>query len=739
MNKNLPISSSDGNRERKSNRLIKETSPYLLQHSYNPVEWYPWGDEAFEAAKKENKPVFLSIGYSTCHWCHVMEKESFENEQVAELLNKDFICVKVDREERPDIDAIYMQVLQRITGFGGWPMTLALTPDKKPFFAGTYFPKDDLGNRMGMMKLIPTLAQAWKENYFEIIENSNQITDNLNTYSIENNEPYKGDILSEITELQKKAAFYFVKNYDKINGGFGIKPKFPSSHNLDFLYRYGKIQKDNDVCQISENTLLNIYYGGIQDHIGGGFHRYSTDEKWIVPHFEKMLYDNVLLLSSYSKLFIETGNNFYLTAADKIYDYLIMNLMNEQGLFYSAEDADSEGVEGKFYIWEYSEVKNSLLEHFSGLNYYSKEDLKEYLEDFLAYYSIKENGNFNEESSQVVKHTDRADNIFYLSSESVQYINQKYYLDQEENSDKAEVWEDFLEEATWALKEVREQRVKPFKDKKILTDWNALTISALSEYYLACKNTEVLSVINISYHSLLYHLEAGGELKHTHNEGKASINAFLDDYAYLIQASLDYYKVFFSTDALLNAIDLSKVVVSQFYDSNLGGFFQAGKNNEILIAKNKDLYDGAIPSGNSVMLKNLIRLFKLTGNQQYFEQFYSSLKFFAKELNSAPSIFCYLLNALFDLDNDSHLIIATDKEQFQEEMDGVIDISELAVKNMKNIPVIVVYSDETQEWEDILGSSVKYEMINGQTTYFLCNNFACAQPTTNFEEVLSQI
>ncbi|MEN3037834.1 MAG: thioredoxin domain-containing protein, partial [Candidatus Kryptonium sp.] len=510
---------------KKYNRLINEKSPYLLQHAENPVDWYPWCDEAFEKAKVEDKPIFLSIGYSTCHWCHVMEKESFEDEEVAKILNENFVSIKVDREERPDIDSVYMSVCQAMTGHGGWPLTIIMTPDKKPFFAGTYIPKHSRFGRIGLIDLLQRVSHLWKENKEKLLSLADEITTDLK-------QAFSQSIVNDtIDESVLSLAYDQLKSqFDPEYGGFGKAPKFPIPHNLMFLLRYWRKTGNPKALEMVEQTLNSMYLGGIYDHIGFGFHRYSTDRYWLLPHFEKMLYDQALLLIAYLETYQATQNQKYARICNEISSYVLRNLTNPNGGFFSAEDADSEGEEGKFYLWEFNELKEILnQEEFNFV---------------VGKFNIQIDGNYYDE----VRKSKTGKNIFYLT----EHLSN-------ENITK---WETIRQK----LFKYREQRIHPLKDDKILTDWNGLMICAFARAYSVLRNENYLNIAKNSADFILKNLLKDGKLLHRFRDGEAKINAYLDDYAFLIWGLIELYEASFETKYLRNAIVLTEKMIQLFWD-----------------------------------------------------------------------------------------------------------------------------------------------------------------------------
>lgn len=678
---------------RKPNRLINEKSPYLLQHAYNPVDWYPWCDEAFERAKIEDKPIFLSIGYSTCHWCHVMEKESFEDEEVAKILNENFIPIKVDREERPDIDTVYMTICQAMTGHGGWPLTIIMTPDKKPFFAGTYIPKHSRYGRIGLIELLQKVVEIWKENKDKVISLAEQITSEIKE-ALEKVE--KGNIIDEtIFTLAYKE---LEENFDPEYGGFGEAPKFPTPHNLMFLLRYWKRTGNAKAIDMIEQTLKGMWLGGIYDQIGFGFHRYSTDRKWLVPHFEKMLYDQALISLACIETYQATGKEKYAVLCSEVFSYVIDNLTNTDGGFFSAEDADSEGEEGKFYLWEYSELEKIL----------NQSELNFVIENF----NIRKDGNYIDE----LKRSRTGKNIFHLSSEL--------------EGEKRKIWEGIR----LKLLQHRNNRIRPLKDDKILTDWNGLTISSLAKGYLTFGVEDYIKIAEKSANFILKNmLTNDGKLLHRFRDGEAKINGHLDDYAFLAWGLIELYEATFKTKYLKKAIELTNKMIELFWDENNGGFFLS--ENEDVLFKQKEIYDGAIPSGNSVALLVLIKLSKITGRSDLNELTFKLVETFSGTVSKHPSAYTFFLSAFDFLIGPSFEIIIVGKSS-----DDISKIQKLL--NSKFIPnKILLYkpTDREDEINLIAPFLTHYKEIDGKTTIYICTNYECKQPVTSVEEMMRLI
>jgi uncharacterized protein YyaL (SSP411 family) len=686
------------------NRLAQEKSPYLLQHAENPVDWYPWSEEAFKKAAEEDKPVFLSIGYSTCHWCHVMEKESFMDEEAAQLLNDAFVCIKVDREERPDIDGIYMRVCQMLTGSGGWPLTIIMTPDKKPFFAGTYFPKESRFGRIGILELVPRIKEIWHTKRIEIIQSSNEIANAISSVSIDKNEEV-------FTEDTLHFAFReFQSKYDKQNGGFGSAPKFPSPHNIIFLLRYWKKTGKMEALNMVVNTLEQMRLGGIYDHAGFGFHRYSTDAQWLVPHFEKMLYDQALLSLAYIDAYQASGNNLFRKTAEEILEYVSRDMTSEDGAFYSAEDADSEGEEGKFYLWTEQEIDSIFTLQDSVL--------------VKKIFNIKSEGNWIDPMGG----SNNGTNILHLKDN---YTNLSRQLNINEESLMQKV--DTLRKK---LYEVRKQRIHPYKDDKILTDWNGLMISAFARAVSVFNNEKYL---NIAEKSLSFFLNTmmkpTGELLHRFRDDEAAISGFLDDYAFLVQALLDLFEASGKTYYLQQAVQLNSVMIDKFFDSQNGGFFFSPNDGEELISRQKEIYDGAIPSGNSVAIMNLLRLSKITGDNKFERMADSSMKPFVSQILNAPIYFSQFLSALsFAIGPSYEIVIVGDKsETIMEKMTNYINNTYVPHK------VLIIKDQNDNLLEQLAPYTADMKLINGKPAVYICKNFMCNLPITEFDDLKNYI
>ncbi len=685
------------------NRLVFEKSPYLLQHAANPVDWYPWGEEAFERARREDKPIFLSIGYSTCHWCHVMEKESFEDPEVAALLNESFVCIKVDREERPDIDQIYMAVCQAMTGSGGWPLTIVMTPDKKPFFAGTYFPKYSRAGRIGMMDLVPRLAEIWRTQRDKIEETTQQVVSFLQQTAAS----APGDDLGE--PILNQAFHQFSSRFDETNGGFGSAPKFPSPHNLTFLLRYWHRTGEDQALHMVERTLQKMRLGGVFDHVGFGFHRYSTDAYWLLPHFEKMLYDQAMLAMAYVEAYQATHNETYAQTAREIFTYVLRDMTSPDGGFYSAEDADSEGEEGLFYLWTPEELREVL----------GKKEA-----DFvIQLFNVEEGGNFVEEASG--QKTGR--NILHLEKPLAEYA--------EEMGTSPEQLARRWEKARQKLFEVREKRVHPLKDDKILTDWNGLMIAALAKGAAALDEPSYAEAAAKAARFVLERLrDPEGRLLKRYRQGEAGLPAHVDDYAFLVWGLLELYESTFEVAFLEHALELNDRMLREFWDEQNGGLFFAADTLDDLLVRNKEIYDGAIPSGNSVAALNLVRLGRLTERPELEEKAGAIVRAFAQQVERAPIGFTQLLSAVdFLLGPSFEVVIAGDPDR----RDTRDMLHALHQTYFPNKVVLLRPEADDAPIVTIASFTKAQKSLNGKATAYVCQNYACKLPTTDVQEMLS--
>ncbi len=670
-----------------TNRLVDEKSPYLLQHAHNPVDWYPWGGEAFSGAVAEDKPIFLSIGYSTCHWCHVMERESFEDEEVAEVLNKSFISIKVDREERPDIDHIYMNVCQALTGSGGWPLTIIMTADKKPFFAGTYFPKKDRMGHSGLIDILNEITNLWNHEKGKVDKAIDSIMQHMES-TFETTE--HGEISKDVLD---KAFHNFKASFDSLYGGFGKAPKFPTPHNLCFLLRYYNETKNEEALYIVEKTLESMYRGGIYDHIGFGFSRYSTDRKWLIPHFEKMLYDNALISIIYLEAYQLTKKEAYKDIAEQIFEYVLRDMTSKDGAFYSAEDADSEGEEGKFYAWVPEELTMIL----------GEKDGKA----FAAYFDITERGNFEEENiPNLINNESAFQKIAALPMDEYRKKVFKY----------------------------REDRVHPYKDDKVLTAWNGLMIAAMAygarvledrRYKVAAEN----AVSFIKKHLI----REDGRLLARYRDGEAAYPAYIDDYAFLIWGLIELYETTFVLDYLEFALKLTEDMIKYFYDERSGGFYIYGSDSEELISRPKDIYDGATPSGNSVATLNLLRLSRITGRSELEDMAHRQFRAFSKSIEHYPSAYSHFMMAVINGYSKAREIVIVgkrDDESTQKLMDKI---------NSSYMPNTVTVFKDINEDQTKINKLINYIKHHGEVgnkgTAYVCEGYACKAPVNNVKDL----
>ncbi len=685
------------------NRLKLEKSPYLLQHAENPVDWYAWGPEAFEKARKENKPIFLSIGYSTCHWCHVMAHESFEDPEVARLMNEVFICIKVDREERPDIDNIYMRVCQMMTGSGGWPLTILMTPDKKPFFAGTYIPKESHHGRLGMLDLVPRIKEVWGSQHDEILKSADQITASLNQIAHDSSG-------SELDKSTLKTAYEQLSGrYSEQYGGFGNAPKFPSPQNLLFLLRYWQSTKDEKALRMVVKTLQSMQNGGIYDHVGFGFHRYSTDSHWLVPHFEKMLYDQAMLAMAYVEAYQATGNKEFKETAKEIFTYVLRDMTDQKGGFYSAEDADSEGVEGKFYVWTEDEIRQILKGEEADL--------------IINVYNIDKTGNFRDEASG----ENTGSNILHLGKTLTEVAFK--------NQESVDGLKDRVEAARQKLFAVRNKRVHPHKDDKILTDWNGLMIAALAKGSQVFGEPKYADAAKRAADFILTDMRReDGRILHRYREGDADILANVDDYAFLIWGLLELYETVFDAHYLRTALDLNSEMIKYFWDEKDGGFYFTADDAEELIVRQKEIYDGAIPSGNSVAVLNLFRLARITADTGFEDKANKIMLAFSKDVGSAPSGYTQMMVALgFGIGPSYEIVIVGNPEA-----EDTIDMLNSLRKHFIPYKVVLLKpaDQETPDITRIAEYTEYHSSLDGKATAYVCLDFACKMPVTETEEML---
>lgn len=679
-----------------TNHLINETSPYLLQHAHNPVDWFPWGEAALETARREQKPILLSIGYSACHWCHVMEHESFENEAIARLMNDNFVNIKVDREERPDLDQIYMSAVQMMTQHGGWPMTVFLTPDCVPFYAGTYFPPEDRYNMPGFPRVLISVADAFRERPDDIQETAASVLGELkrSATALESNE-----LLT--TELLDAAYRGMIKSYDSTNGGFGGAPKFPPAMSLEFLlhtfYRTGNQQ----ALDIVRHTCGKMAGGGVYDQLGGGFHRYATDARWLVPHFEKMLYDNALLTRLYLHYYQVSQDAAARVVAEGILDYVMREMTDSAGGFYSTQDADSEGVEGKFFVWSKDEIRQLLGERDADL--------------FAAYYNATSAGNF--EGENILNVTRDLPEVAASEDVTVEQLTET------------------LARSRKLLFATREQRVKPARDEKVLTAWNGLMLAAFAEAAAILNRADYLEVAKKNAQFVLGNLRRDGLLLRTYKDGHAKLNAYLEDYAFLIDGLVTLFETAGELHWLEEAQTLTATMIDEFWDDEDGGFFYTGRSHEDLIVRSKDFFDNATPSGNSVAAEVLLRIGLLTDNADYQRRAATILRLMASAVQRYPSGFGRLLCALdFYLGSPKEIALVGDPgtsetQALQAEIWG---------RYLPNRVIAQGSAGDTKAAE-LVPLLRERPQIDGKATAYLCEHFACKNPTTDPKELASQL
>jgi uncharacterized protein YyaL (SSP411 family) len=699
-----------------TNRLIGEKSPYLLQHAHNPVDWYPWGDEAFDAAARDDKPIFLSIGYSTCHWCHVMERESFEDLEVAALLNDGFVPVKVDREERPDVDTVYMTVAQMMTGHGGWPLTVVMTPNKDPFFAGTYFPKESRHGRIGMLDLLPRLSELWRERRSEALNSAGQIATAL-WQSAHGESPGATDQASSATdELGRPAlddAFQQLSGvFDPLQGGFGRAPKFPTPHNLRFLLRYWRRTGETKALEMVERTLRAMRQGGIYDHVGFGFHRYSTDARWMLPHFEKMLYDQALLLMTYVEAFLATGQRGYAEVAAEVIEYVLRDLRDAGGAFHSAEDADSEGREGQFYVW-------------------TDEQLGEVLDDDDArfvrrIFNFDRRGNYAEEATgqrtgENVLHAGRS----WSDAAGSLGISETEVLER---------WSRVRER----LLAAREGRIRPQKDDKVLTDWNGLMIAALAQAAAALEQPEYLKAAAEAWEFVRSKMiDPEGRLLHRYRDEDAAIPAFADDYAFLIWGLLELYETSLEAEHLREALRLNGELLERFWDGERGGLYQTAAGSAELPVRSREIYDGAVPSANSVAMLNLLRLGRLTADAELENRALAIEAAFAERVRQVPSAHTQLLAAVdFRLGPSREVVIVGEPEG--SDTDALLGV----LRGHFDPRTVVLFrpaGEDGGEVTRLAPFTKEMREIDGRASAYVCRDYACERPVTARDDLQSML
>ena len=682
------------------NRLINETSPYLLQHANNPVDWYPWGEEALELARSEDKPILLSIGYSACHWCHVMERESFEDEIIAGMMNENFVSIKVDREERPDLDQVYMQAVQMLTGSGGWPMTVFLTPEGKPFYGGTYFPPTDRQGMPGFPRLITSIAEAYKTNKGEV----DRVTQQLTTQMTQSNQIPKGTSILTV-DILHQAYSTLATNFDYQNGGFGNAPKFPQPMGPEFLLRYYHHGYNPRALELVEITLEKMAYGGIYDQIGGGFHRYSTDAYWLVPHFEKMLYDNALLARLYLHTHLITGKPLYRRIVEETLDYVLREMTDSSGGFYSAQDADSEGVEGKFFVWTPDEIRAVLGDADS--------------EVFSSYYGVTPNGNFEGENILNIRQYPEA-------------FAEAHDLTQEQ-------LDEIISRSSKALLDVREQRVPPMRDDKVLASWNGLMLRSFAEAAAALGRADYLEAAVKNAGFLVGTMKSQGRLLRTYRDGQAKLLGYLEDYSFVVDGLLALYEATFDIRWLDEAVTLADSMIELFWDEGIGGFYDTGSDHETLVVRPRDVFDNAQPCGGSVASDALLKLAVFTGNSDYNAKAAVPLRSLHQAMSQSPGGTGHWLNALdFYVSPPKEIAVIGPRNDpaTQALLDTVFS---------RFLPNKVVMGTETPRSAGGIEGPRDFPllqdriMVGGLPSAYVCENYTCQLPVTDPDALAEQL
>ena len=683
--------------DRPANRLIHETSPYLLQHAHNPVDWYAWGPEALDRARDENRPILLSVGYSACHWCHVMERESFENEDIAALMNEHFVNIKVDREERPDLDHIYQTAVQLLTGQGGWPLTMFLTPEQEPFYGGTYFPPDDRYGRPGFPRLLHALADAYRNRQRDVSKSTTEIREAMQKLS-----GFRDEGEDPSPDLVTNAVRTLAGHVDMVHGGFGSQPKFPNPTNLDCLLRYWRFGGNENFLNVVKLSLDKMADGGIYDQLGGGFHRYSVDDHWLVPHFEKMLYDNAQLLSLYAAMYRITGEPRYARVAREVLDYVQREMCHPEGGFYATQDADSEGEEGRFFVWTKAEV-DELLGEDSRL--------------FCRYYDVTEAGNWESGS-----------NILHLTV-SLQQLADLFRTDVATAGEK-------IEAARRALFRVREGRVKPFRDEKILTAWNGLMLSGMVDAATALGDDRAMQTVRRTIAFLRQEMWRDGALLRSHKDGQSKLGGYLDDYAFLAAALLDAFEATFEASYFDLARQLTTRLLQDFWDDDNGGFFFTGARHETLIDRVKSGTDQAIPSGTAVATRNLLRLYAHTGDADYLQRAERVLRLYRRHTEQQPFGYGSLVGVCIDyLNKPQEIVLIGDPEAPDTK-------AMLAAVQRCYVPYKTLIRIDPQRVEaGLAGLPLLHEVLAGKTqvdgkaTVYVCRDFTCSLPVTDPDEL----
>ena len=677
------------------NRLINETSPYLLQHAHNPVDWHPWGPEALERSRAEDKPILLSIGYSACHWCHVMERESFENEDIAALMNERFVNIKVDREERPDLDAVYMQAVQMLTGSGGWPMTVFLTPDCKPFYGGTYFPPADRGGMPGFPRLLLAVSDAYHNNRGEVDRVTGQLTGQMGLTGLL---PRGVDPLT--TETLHQAYSHLATNFDYQNGGVGPAPKFPQPMTMEFLLRYHHQGFNPRALEMVNLTLEKMAHGGIYDQAGGGFHRYSTDPYWLVPHFEKMLYDNAQLARLYLHAWQVTGSPLYRRVAEETLDYILREMTGPDGGFFSAQDADSEGEEGKFFVWTPEEIR-SILGGTDGAV-------------FCAFFGVTPQGNFE------------GKNILNVVKEESAFAR--------DNHMEPDALTDIIQRGKTELLQAREERVHPLLDDKVLASWNGLTLRAFAEAAASLGRPDYLDAAVKNAGFLLDALRPQGRLLRTYRNGEAKLLGYLEDYSFVADGLLSLYEATFDRRWLNEAAALADSMIELFWDETIGGFYDTGSDHERLVVRPRDVFDHAQPCGGSVATEALLRLAVFTGNNEYAAKGVAPLRSLRENLARAPASSGVWLGALdFYVSKTREVAVVGPRE----DPDTRSLLREVFSRYLPNRVVAGASGESSAPAPSPLLEG--RGMVNGRPTAYVCENYACQLPVNGPEALAAQL
>lgn len=665
------------------NRLAGETSPYLLQHATNPVDWYPWGEEAFRRARAEDKPILLSIGYSACHWCHVMAHECFENADIARLMNEHFINIKVDREERPELDNLYMQAVQAMTGWSGWPLTVFLTPEGKPFFGASYFPPEDRGGLPGFPLVLKTIAEAYHKHREAIEQTTKRLLTAVSRGMSPGTatEPLVADILAQ-------ACLVLKQKFDRGNGGFGWAPKFPQPIALEFLLRHFHRTHDSDALGMVTLTLEKMANGGVYDQIGGGFHRYATDNQWLVPHFEKMLYDNALLSQVYLHAYLVTGKQLFCSIAEEALDYVLREMTDSRGGFYSTQDADSEGVEGKYYLWTPEEITAAVGKKISRIA--------------NRYFGVTADGDFG------------GRNILHVVAEAPPAS---------------------IEEIKAALLKSRQQRIKPGRDEKILASWNGLMLASMAEAAGICDRRDYLAAAVANGLFLVNSMLAGGYLRHTYQDGQSRLDGYLEDYALVIEGLLALHQATFGGQWLRQAITLAEIMLEQFWDRTKGAFYDTGPRHEELIIRPRSVLDGAMPSGTAAATFALLKLARLTGNEHWEQVAAQSLQPMSPLMRQHPLGFGHWLSALdFYLASPKEIVIVGSRNS-----PATLALLRILYTTWVPNKVVAAYDPDDPTAVPDLKLLSGRTMIDHQPTVYICHRNTCLPPVTDPAALSAQL